>query len=195
MPVPPFPTDKKKLAALGVRQIMRFCRINEMPSPAVKIIPREDWHVSTCAYYRKETISICLEECQWPCGEAMSRNWTWPGNTVDREPYGVICHELGHHVDWLTGKERHAYSSEFSEELMKESREKPLTGYCPNPAEWFAEMFRLFVTNHYLLKAVRPKTWKLFRSRWKPVSGEDWEAEMGGNVPSRIVKAARNKIC
>ena len=194
MPVPPFPTDKKKLAALGTRQVTRFCELNELQTPVVRVVPNEDWYVSACAYYRKETIFICLEECQTPCGEATSRNWTWPGNTVDREPYGVICHELGHHVDQLTGKEKHNYASEFSEEVMRESGEKSLTGYCPNPAEWFAEMFRLFATNHALLKAVRPKTRELFRARWKPVSGDDREAEMGSNVPSRIVQAALNKM-
>lgn len=35
-----------------------------------------------------------------------------------------------------------------------------ITSYAPNAMEWFAEIFRLFVTNPDLLKLIRPKAYK-----------------------------------
>jgi hypothetical protein len=194
MPACDFPRDKKKLCLLGKHLIERFCMENKLPCPTVTVVEKEDWHFAACAYYREGNIAICLEECQWACGEGAGRNWSWPGNVTDREPYGVIAHELGHHIDRLTGEEKYAYSSDFSKRVMDHSGELPITSYCPNPAEWFAEMFRLFVTNHILLDLLRPKTYKLLRGYWKPVSAGTWRAAMGGNVPERIIKVTLNKI-
>lgn len=47
-----------------------------------------------------------------------------------------------------------------------ETKEKPLTNYCPNDNEWFAELFRLFVTNPDLLSRVRKKIYPKFLERW-----------------------------
>lgn len=85
------------------------------------------------------------------------------------------------------------YSSKYSEIVMNESGEKPLTSYCPNPAEWFAEMFRLFMTNAKLLECVRPKTFRLFTDNWAFVSHPDWKEELGPDCPRRILKALANK--
>lgn len=147
-----------------------------------------------CAYYRSGNIFICLEACQTPCGEANSRNWTWSGSTIDREPYGVLAHELGHHCDMFVSKNKYKYSGDYGVRVMDQSGEAPLTGYCPNPAEWFAEMFRLFVTNHALLRKVRPRTWELLICRWNAVSGDDWIQELGDDVPERIIRSNRNKM-
>ena len=59
-----------------------------------------------------------------------------------------------------------------------------LTSYCPNNAEWFAEMFRLSITNSQLLQQLRPRTYKL-KVQWLKVLGDD--------VPERIVQALHNK--
>lgn len=181
---------------LGRARVRRFCEKNNTPLPAIKPITKEEWYVGACAYYRPQTIYICLEECAHPCTEKQTRNWNWPGNTVDREPYGVLCHELGHHCDWLTGENKWAYGSEYSQQVMERSGEKKLTNYCPNPAEWFAEMFRLFVTNAALLEAIRPKTFAILRERWKPVSRREWVEELSRyeRAPVRIWRACQNKI-
>lgn len=44
--------------------------------------------------------------------------------------------------------------------------EEPITSYSPNVQEWFAEMFRLFVTNPDLLMMIRPMTYRDFIERW-----------------------------
>jgi hypothetical protein len=183
----------EELYGRGLSRLHRFCRANRVPPPRVEAVPATDWHVNACAYYRPQTIRICLRYCGRPCGGEAGRNWTWPGSTTDREPYGVLCHELGHHCDWLAGGRKGRYFSDYGEGVVRESGEPPISGYCPNPAEWFAEMFRLYVANHALLYALRPRTWGLLRKRWVPVSGDDWLAEMGPGVPARVVRALRNK--
>lgn len=164
-----------------------FCKVNNVPVPEVIVVPKEDWEFDCCAYYRPTYIKICLSMCARPATERMVRNWNWPGSTTDREPFGVIAHELGHHCDVLLSTEKGRYYGNYSASVYMMSGEKPLTSYAPNSAEWFAEMFRLFVTNHSLLKKIRPATHSLLIQHWKPVSSDDWVVELGGNVPRRIL--------
>lgn len=189
-----WPADKHGLLLLGIDRMTTFCAINGLPVPGVEIVSKSLWRFSVCAYYRPECgIKICLEKCQIPCGSAVTRNWTWPASSTDREPYGVIAHELGHHVDWLTSEKKGAYFGDYSVGLRAASKEKPLTSYCDNDAEWFAEIFRLFVTNPDLLRVLRPITFGLLCQRWKHVE-EPWLQALGDNVPERVTKALQNKI-
>lgn len=186
--------DKNKLYRNGVDHVARFCEANQIVIPKIQAVPKNKWRVNACAFYRKNYIQICLEACARPCSNYDVRNWNWPGSSIDREPFGVLCHELGHHCDYWAGGLRWDYGSEYSTEVMKKSGEKPLTTYCPNSAEWFAEHFRLFVSNHALLQVLRPRTHALLRERWTPITGDDWVKEMGTNVPDRVLKSQRNKI-
>lgn len=182
--------------AKGMVRVHRFCAANGLPRPSIREVDKTDWAFApTCAYYRPdEGVKICLPLCARPATEAPSRNWNWPGSTTDREPYGVICHELGHHLDWLLGEKKGAYYSDFSLDVMQESGEKPITSYAPSPAEWFAEIARLFVTNHALLRELRPKAYAIIRERLIPVSDDDWVKELGPKVPQRIVTNLQKKI-
>ena len=209
MPQLNYPSGREALTTLGVQRMAWFCRANGIPAPLVTVIPKSEWNVNACAFYRADGpsirkwlsrtpyrpgINICVDLCQYPAPHANSRNWSWPSATVDRTPYGVIAHELGHHCDWLAGEKKWSYGSEYCEQVMGESKEAPLTGYADNPAEWFAEMFRLFVTNPSLLRAVRHKTYTQLLLRWKPVTSAGWVATLGANCPSRVVNAQRNKV-
>lgn len=188
-----WPTAKEDLLILAKSRLLEFCLLNSLPLPPIVLIEKSDWHFSVCAYYRPKTgINICLEKCQQPCGEAESRNWTWPGSTTDRSPYGVVAHELGHHADWTASNKKGAYYGDYSINLRGLSGEKPITSYCENDAEWFAEIFRLFVTNPDLLSKTRPKTYNLLLNRWVPVKGE-WLDVLGTNVPKRVIRTLNNK--
>src|SRR5262245_18750031 len=149
-----WPADRGDLLDLGWRRCLAWCQLNGVGQPALNVVPRDRWVVSECVYYRPDTpvvrgyttpgISICLELCSLPCGPA-GRGWSWPCSITDRTPNGVLAHELGHHVDWLTGERKGRYHSEHCEQVMAAAGEPGLTSRADaNPAEWYAEAFRLF---------------------------------------------------
>lgn len=199
-----------QLEQWGRRRALAFCKLNGIECPSINVVPRKDWHVAACAYYRPDTeanrkwmsklagqgpgINICLERCARLATEEDYRNWNWPGSTADREPLGVIAHELGHHCDWLRSGKKGTYFGDNSVEMREESGEEPLTSYCPDDAEWFAEMFRLFVTNPTLLREIRPRTFEIFSEVWKTFPGDDWRTNLGEGVPMRVERSLENKV-
>jgi hypothetical protein len=186
------PSDvRRTLLERGRHRIAEFCAANVITAPAVLVEAAANWRFPVCAYYRPRYIAVCLERCALP-GTA-GRAWSWPGYSTDRTLYGVLAHELGHHVDYHRGERRGAYWSEFGAGIRAASGEALLTSYCPNDAEWFAEMFRLFVTNAALLAVLRPRTWQaLLDAGFLPVSGGDWWIELG-DAPERYRAAVQNK--
>jgi hypothetical protein len=209
-PAPHWPRNKRALYEMGRLLACTFCEMNHVPAPQFRLVEKKDWPFEPCAYYRPATpaveqwtarlgaghgpgVNLCLDKCASPCDELPGRQWSWPASTTDREPYGVVAHELGHHCDWLTGHNKGSYGSEYSSAVMKESGEPPVTSYAPNPWEWFAEIFRLFVTNPDLLRLIRPRAYNILTQRWKPCIISDWRTALGDNVPPKVVKALENK--
>ena len=187
--------NKEEILKTAKNRVSTFCLLNKLEVPKIVVHTRQKWWFDSCAYYRpSKGINLCLDKCASPCSSSQYRNWSWPGNTVDREPFGVVCHELGHHVDWSCSEVKYRYSGNLSSTIRDKTNEDQISGYCDNDCEWFAEMFRLFVTNHALLALLRPKTYREFCDLWKPVSSDDWLFELGSNVPSRVILAIRNKI-
>jgi len=168
-------TNKKQLANLGVNIATMFCEKNNIRMPTLHILDDENdpeyqkiKRFATCGYYRRNHVYVGVGLCAH-----QNPNYSWAGFISDRTPYGVIQHELGHHVDEVkTGVDiyRNRGAMLFSTEIRKRSGEKRITSYCPNDMEWFAEIFRLFVTNPDLLSKIRPKTYAaLIDSGLKPV--------------------------
>lgn len=189
---------KQELALKGEELVKKFCELNKLPVPQTMWLylgDRDYEAIGTCTFYRKDTIYIAVHKCAH-VGTAGS-SWSYPGYVIDRTPYGVFAHELGHHVDVHLGKKlgfkQFAYSSMLSEDIMNKSGEEKLTNYCPNPAEWFAEMMRLFITNPDLLQKVRPLTYRLLRGYLTPVVKIAWEAVLFA-APDRTLLQARKKI-
>jgi hypothetical protein len=177
----------------GITWVRQFITKNSLPPINVEIVSGNNWLFSPCAYYRRDTIYICVDKCARPCTDEPSRNWSFPGNTVDRTPFGVLAHELGHHVDYHNSvTARGPYYGNFSIDMRKMTQEKPLTGYCPNDAEWFAEMFRLFVTNPNLLSQLRPVTYLKLAETFRTVTNEPWRTILR-LAPLRVIRACENK--
>lgn len=179
----------------GVDLVDKFCAANGIEPPEIEEINPGDRlyeGIQACGWYRKGTISIAPAKCAF-----LGRGgpyWSWPGYVIDRTPYGVMAHELGHHVDLLNAdKKKGSYSSDFSQKIMEESKETKLTNYCPNPAEWFAEMFRLFLTNPHLLSKLRPETYQLLLSYFAPVEKRTWKQVLS-KAPKRTIQQAQKKI-
>lgn len=182
---------KIELFARGEALMTQFCQMNSLPIPQVNLVPSRQWRFAFCAYYRPMKIEICLAKCA-AIGVA-GPAWSYPGYTVDRTPYGVLQHELGHHVDVMKGEATSGYTSHFSRDIRKQSGEAKLTNYCPNNGEWFAEMFRLFVTNPDLLRALRPVTYGLLLDHFTPVVNQNW-AQVLQDAPTRTMQAALKKV-
>lgn len=186
---------RNELVHSGHALIELFCSINGLAFPEIRFVHKSDWPFPICAYYRNldpemtptggPYIALCVEKCA-NIGTA-GMQWSYPGYTADRTPYGVLAHEIGHHCDVTRGGVTHrTYYSAFSQAVRKESGEARLTSYCPNDAEWFAEMMRLFITNPRLLGALRPKTCRILRAHFEPVEFRDIYQIMG-DAPARTL--------
>lgn len=108
--------------------------------------------------------------------------FSWPGFISDRTPLGVLAHETGHYVDWKCG--------DVASRICKLTKEQAITSYAPNSQEWFAEMFRLFVTNPDLLRIIRPKTYvELTKGLGlSPVVTASYQEVLeGAQAPSRVL--------
>lgn len=184
-------TDKQELLDAGKALASRFCAANGLELPEVRESKAAEWPFAACAYFRPTYIAICPPKCAFP-GYA-GRAWSWPGYVIDRTPYGVVQHELGHFVDWSLSGQKDRYFGNYSKDLRKESGEDAITGYCPNDAEWFAEIFRLFVTNADLLKRLRPKAYKRLCQDVKPTITKPWQEVLAG-APPRTIEMAKKKI-
>lgn len=183
--------SKPQLLESGKTLIEKFCVVNDLELPELRVRPSSSWPFSACAFYRPVYIAICVEKCASVGVAGMA--WSYPGNTVDRTPYGALAHELGHHVDHHLSKEKAPYGGEFSHRLMVETEEAKLTNYCPNHWEWFAEMFRLFVTNPDLLSLIRPKTHAALLGLFEPVVTQTY-AEVLREAPERTRIAVEKKV-
>jgi len=183
--------NKQELLTRGEALMSLFCGLNGLEVPPVFVRSRAEWPFGARAYYRPTKIEICLEACAH-VGTA-GRSWSFPGYSVDRTPFGVIAHELGHHADVTKSSRSRGYLGDYSVRVRAESGEERLTSYCPNDGEWFAEMFRLFVTNPNLLKAIRPRTHALLARDFQPVVKGFWE-EVLSDAPDRTLMACRRKV-
>lgn len=223
---------KETLYLAGLERMRLWCGLNKIPEPTVKRLARTDrlYHLATCAYYRSTTITIMVEKCAH-IGTA-ARAWSCPGYVIDRTPYGVIQHELGHHVDLHFTFNRTRFdegvpcehpgclhhvshpcegcgrvagrSPLFSKGIWELSREDPLTGYLGTDErrdtfymEWFAEIFRLYVTNPDLCMILRPHFYKAMSETFGllPLESPTWEQVLvSHNAPARTIEQARKKI-
>lgn len=181
---------KAELLDRGIKHAVRFCVANGLEIPAFEIV-NHDWPFGCCAYYRPGKVVVHPPHCAVVglSGQA----WSFPGWTVDRTPYGVVAHEIGHHADYSTAtKTRGKYFSNFSREVRAQSGEPKLTNYCENDAEWFAEIFRLFITNPDLLRIIRPKTFEILSLYFVPVETRSWR-EVLATAPERT-RAQAEKV-
>lgn len=180
-------TDRATLLVYGEQLLLQWCTLNAVSPPEIKA-----WYTDVpfdaCAYYRDNVIQIWPNECARVGVSA--RQWSYPGYVVDRTPYGVLQHELGHHVD-----EAFEYrGGVLSTRWRRETGEEQLTNYCTNDMEWFAEIFRLFVTNPDLLRLLRPISYTRMIERWPARAETRTWPEVLMSAHPRWYAATLNKI-
>ena len=175
---------KRELFERGKDHIALWCTMNKVKCPSVvEHEGRPDFGV--CAYYRDGQIEIWVNSCA--AVGLVGRQWSYPGYAVDRTPYGVLAHELGHHVD-----RQHGPAGGVLSHLWRPLAAKGLTTYCPNDNEWFAEWFRLFVTNPDLFRRLSPVA-DLFFKEWPHVAeARAWDVVLADSPRHR--QASRGRI-
>lgn len=182
--------NKLELLNRGAELMREFCEANRLEPPTI-VESRNPERFGTCAYYRPHEITISTAACA-AIGHG-GPAWSYPGYVIDRTPYGVVQHEQGHAVDvFASGESGMTYFGEFSSAIRAASGEPKLTNYCPNDAEWFAEMMRLFITNSDLLKTVRPRTHALLVQYFFPVVDRPWSTVLEA-APGRYHDQVRRK--
>lgn len=197
---------KDDMFVAGVSVMLQFCKENSVKPPDVERLntSQRNYHLGTCAYYRPFKIHIMVEKCALKgLGGA---SWSWPGYVIDRTPFGVLQHELGHHVDTLlTGNvtRENLMDKLFSRRIWEQSQEPPLTNYFGTDKEkatffmeWFAENFRLYVTNPGLCLSLRPRFYiALFSFGIYPLTFITWKsALLAYGATQRIITQAEKKI-
>lgn len=182
----PTQQSKRDLYQRGLTHVEQFVQANRNTvSPVVVHETPDPVKFGTCAYYRSSEIFIQVSACAH-IGTG-GRAWSYPGYVTDRTPYGVLAHELGHHVDKAHGSN----GGILCHELRARTGEEPITSYAPNTQEWFAEIFRLFVTNPDLLRLVRPKMHGELAERFTSVEKRAWDQVV---TAERQQAVARTKI-
>lgn len=195
-------SDREDLFEAGVKLAKKFCAANGIPMPGVvrHLSTSRYYNVGSCAFYRPMSINVMVERCA-NRGYG-GRCWSWPAYVIDRTPYGVVQHELGHHVDLWSPRSRSGKL--ISQGIYEEVQEAPLTTYLGTDnkpetlyMEWFAEIFRLFVTNPCLCEKLRPKFYKrMIGFKFTPVVNDgNWKDTLRVHeAPERIVTQAQKKI-
>lgn len=190
--------SKFNLYNSGLKRMNKFLKLNpHVQTPKLTALFPWDRYFSlnSCGFFRPDVgINIMVSKCA-SLGYG-GPAWSWPSYVIDRTPFGVIAHELGHHVDYFKfGFKSFRWTGEYSISIRKKSGEEKITSYCPNDAEWFAEMFRLFVTNPDLLRLLRPKTYELLCNDFSPIMDLTWEKTLTSHSATpRIINQARKKI-
>lgn len=165
---------KQQLCEMSISLINDFCDLNNIPKPEFNI----DWGTGTtqskgtvCGHFTFGTNVLHLQpnKCANP-----NPNGDWPGFFYDRTCYGVMCHEFAHYVDNLSPSLFNVKL--ISAELRQIANEPSFNKDPKDDYEYFADVFKLFISNPDLLKLVRPNTFKLLTEKYKllPIVSDDY---------------------
>ncbi|MCK4787509.1 MAG: hypothetical protein KAV87_27370, partial [Desulfobacteraceae bacterium] len=117
--------------------------------------------------------------------------WSFPSYKIDKTPFGVVCHEVGHHVDLLLNCPSRSKKWLELHELEK------VSGYELIPSESFAESMRLFITNPDLLRAGCPGRYKHITDGLglRPIAMGNWiDVLEAKRCPSRQIEQAKKWV-
>lgn len=178
---------KRQLCEMSINLIDKFCELNNIPKPKFDI----DWETGTtqtegiaCGHFTFGTDVLHLQpnRCANP-----NPNRDWPGFFYDRTCYGVMCHEFAHYVDNLSPSLFNVKL--ISTELRQISNEPSFNKDPKDDYEYFADVFKLFVTNPDLLRITRPSVFKLLTETYKlsPIILEDYKTVLNKfSAPNKI---------
>lgn len=112
--------------------------------------------------------------------------WQAPGAPCDFTPFGVFCHEVGHHVDYTLDPDGcFSASSDFADVI---EHEEDISTCEHTVQESFAEAIRLFVSNPDLLCQGRPERYEYLTKKvgLKPLHDMPWRVVLR-NAGKRVL--------
>lgn len=176
----------RKSASVGKELAWSWLTLNRIPLPdrlhldraSAGNLLKPSWLGCHRARKGSSQIAVAVDECDFsgrfetPRGVFVHA----PGSFEDNSALGVLCHEVGHHVDYKLNPRAYSRSkvSGFAELI---DCEEEVSGEEFNIHESFAEAIRLFITNPDLLKKGRPNRWALLVDHLalRPLHNQGWQ--------------------
>ncbi len=177
----------RRSANVGKELAWAWMSLNRIPLPSVLYLDRESagrllkksWLGVHSSKGGPSRIAVAVEDCDFSCRFDTPQGVfvQAPGSFEDHSALGVLCHEVGHHVDYALNPRAYSRSkvSGFSDLIDCEAE---VSDEEFNIHESFAEAIRLFVTNPSLLRQGRPARWSLLTDQLglRPLHKEPWQA-------------------
>lgn len=147
----------------ATQKIREFCDKNSVKQPRIeavktRLLPKTLSRDLMGLYvYNTQKIKVYADNCLIT-GDSrldLSKTWSFPGYKTDLSLYGVLAHEVGHHLDNLL-RLRDVWRAHIAS-YDKMLNEQPVSAYaCTSVYEDIAESIRLLITNPDLLRILRP---------------------------------------
>lgn len=170
---------KAECVEIGWLEAWHFLTINNIQLPRFMNIPEP--RKGYCGVYQHRSKTVCVyspEVAKVSMRPAPgNRQWSYPGYRVDRTGVGVVCHEVGHHIDFTLGiTARRRFPSHIEK----------VSSYEPNVMESIAETLRVFILNPCLLHIYAPQRCEFLINEvgLKPSINADWD-EVLAMAPDR----------
>lgn len=176
----------QRLARVGRDISFAWLALNRLPLPDRLFLNRESagdmleraWLGSHQTKNGFSRIAVAVEDCDFsgrfdtPQGMLIQA----PGSFEDHTALGVLCHEVGHHVDFSLNPRAYSRSKASGFSVMLDDEEEVSRGEY-NVHESFAEAIRLFMTNPDLLRRGRPNRWEHLtrKLKLKPLHNQRWQ--------------------
>lgn len=170
---------KAECVEIGWLEAQNFLVVNNLPLPM--FMNMSEKRKGYCGFYahRSKTVFVYSPEVAKVSLNPSpgNRQWSYPGYKVDRTGVGVVCHEVGHHIDFTLGI---TARGQFPNHIEK------VSSYEPNILESIAETLRIFILNPCLLHIYAPQRCEFLINTvgLKPSINADWD-EVLAMAPDR----------
>ncbi len=169
----------------------QVCEAWNIPQP--KIVPEPPPHARKFStggthyglWIAPNRIWVNVKDSTTPA-RVRGRVWSYPGHKTDRTCFGILMHELAHHV---CGHKKLA-ANEWRA-LVTQTR--PVTSYEPNPNEAWAETVRIYISNPNLLRLARPRRFEYVAQYLPLLHVASWK-DVLRKAPDFIIESA-SKFC
>ena len=176
----------QRSARVGKDLAWSWLTLNRLPLPDELHLDRESagkflrktWLGVHSSKRRRSRIAVAVDDCDFS-GRFDTPNGVFiqaPGSFEDHSALGVLCHEVGHHVDYTLNPKAYSRSkvSGFADLIDCEAE---ISDEEYNIHESFAEAIRLFITNPDLLMRGRPARWELLTRQLglRPLHVKGWK--------------------